>query len=292
MATLTGTEATELFRRAPERYIDVGAGEAAYRRVGRGPDVLFVHGWPLSSATYRRMLPHLVDDVTCHLVDLPSAGSSKFDATTPMSIAQHIESVRRIVETLGLKDFSVVAHDSGGMIARHALAGDPRVRSMGLINTEQSDPSLPFRAMVAARRLPGLGAGVGWVAGRPRLRRSGLAFGPMFADSSLVDGEFAEFFLEPLHRDKVRRKATIALLRSLDPHFVSDLRDLHAKIDVPVKLVWGDRDKFFPVKTAKRMVDEFPDATLDIIEGASTFSQEERPAEISQALLPTLVSQT
>ena len=37
MATLTDTEATELFRRPPERWLDVGAGEALARRdqVGR-----------------------------------------------------------------------------------------------------------------------------------------------------------------------------------------------------------------------------------------------------------------
>ena len=235
------------------------------------------------------MLPHLAEHVRCHLVDLPSAGSSRFDADTPISVDQHIQSVRRIVDELGVDDIAVVAHDSGGLLARHALAGDPRVRAMGLINTEQSNPSLPFRALVAARRLPGLGGGIGWVAGKPRLRRSGLAFGPMFVDRSLVDGEFAEFFLEPLHRDRVRRAAAVKLLRSLDPHFVSDLRDLHAKIDVPVKLVWGDRDRFFPVSSAEQMVDEFPNASLELIEGASTFSQEERPGEISRALLPTLV---
>ena len=74
MATLTDTDASDLFRGEPDRYLDVGAGEAAYRCVGTGPDVLFVHGWPVSSATFRKLLPHLVDHVTCHVIDLPGAG--------------------------------------------------------------------------------------------------------------------------------------------------------------------------------------------------------------------------
>mgnify|MGYP001826621300 FL=1 len=41
--TLTAAQAADLFRSEPDRYLDVGAGEAAYRRVGTGPDVLFVH---------------------------------------------------------------------------------------------------------------------------------------------------------------------------------------------------------------------------------------------------------
>ena len=82
MTMLTPTAAAELFRAAPDRFLDVGAGEVAYRRVGTGPDVLFVHGWPVSGATFRRLLPHLVDHVTCHVIDLPGAGSSRFMADT------------------------------------------------------------------------------------------------------------------------------------------------------------------------------------------------------------------
>jgi len=44
MPTLTPTTATDLFRREPDRYLDVGAGEVAHRQVGSGPDVLFVPG--------------------------------------------------------------------------------------------------------------------------------------------------------------------------------------------------------------------------------------------------------
>ena len=80
----------------------MGAGEVAYRVVGTGPDVLFVHGWPVSGATYRTLLPHLADHVTCHLIDLPGAGSSRFTADTPLSIENHIHSVRRTLDLLEL----------------------------------------------------------------------------------------------------------------------------------------------------------------------------------------------
>lgn len=286
--TLTAAAAVELFRDEPDGFLDVGAGEVAHRVVGSGPDVLFVHGWPVSGATFRALLPHLVDHVTCHVIDLPSAGSSRFDATTPMSIHQHIESVKRVVDLLGFDRISVVGHDSGGMIARHALAGDARLRSMGLIDTEPPDPSWRFRAFIAARRLPGLTAGLGWVAGKPRVRRSRAVFGDAFADRSLLDGEFAEFFLDPLHDDPLKRKAAATLLRSFDMSHVTDLAAVHARIDVPVKLVWGDRDPFFPVDRARAMVPTFPNATIDVIAGAGLFSHEEAPAEVAASLLQVL----
>jgi pimeloyl-ACP methyl ester carboxylesterase len=291
MPTLSAADGSDLFRRRPERFLDVGAGEVAYRRVGTGPDVLFVHGWPVTSATFRCLLPHLTDHVTCHLIDLPGAGSSRFTADTPLSIQNHIHSVRRVIDALELNDVAVVGHDSGGMIARHAVAGDPRLRALGLIDTEQSTGlSWKFKSFIAGRRIPGFGAGLGWVAGKPRLRRNRLVLGDAFADRTLLDGEFDEFFLQPLHRSAEHRDAAIRLLRSFDYQHVRDLRALHARIDVPVQLVWGEHDRFFPVDWAREMLADFSNAQLAVIAGAGLFSHEERPAEVAQALLPVLTA--
>jgi haloalkane dehalogenase len=292
LSTLTPTAAADLFRADPDAFLDVGAGEVAHRVVGTGPDVLFVHGWPVSGATFRTLLPYLVDHVTCHVIDLPGAGSSRFADDTPLSVDQHIISVRRVVDLLGLDEVAVVGHDSGGMIARHALAGDERLRAMGLIDTEQPHGlSWRFKMFLAARRLPGLAGALGWVAGRPRIRRNGFVLGDAFADSSLLDGEFDEFFLAPLHDIPQRRDAAVRLLRTFEPRHVSDLAGLHQQIDVPVQLVWGEHDKFFPLDWAREMVTTFPDAQLEVVAGAGLFAHEERPAEVAQTLLRLLEGQ-
>ncbi|HSL57959.1 MAG TPA: alpha/beta hydrolase [Acidimicrobiales bacterium] len=288
-ASLTPAEAADLFRRAPDRYLDVGAGEVALRTVGQGPDVLFVPGWPVSGATFRRLLPHLVDHVTCHLIDLPGSGSSRFDARTPITVARHIESVRRVMDLLDGADLAVVGHDSGGMIARHAAVGHPRLRAMGLIDTEPSGKlSWRFRSFIAGRRLPGFGRGLGWAVARPAVRRNRLVLGDAFADASLLDGEFDEFFLRPLHEQPERLDAAMRLLRSFDMQHVRDLAAIHGRLDVPVQLVWGERDVFFPVAGAEEMLPTFPDARLAVIAGAGLFSHEERPGPVADALLPTL----
>jgi pimeloyl-ACP methyl ester carboxylesterase len=278
-----------LFRAQPERFIDVGVGQVAYRKVGVGPDVLFVHGWPVSSATFRTLLPYMADHVTCHLIDLPGAGSSRFAPDAPLSIANHIDSVRRVIDELRLDDVAVVGHDSGGLIARHAIAGDQRLRALGLIDTEQSTGlNWRFRSFIAARRLPGFGTVLGWLAGQPKLRRNGFVLGDAFDDRNLLDGEFDEFFLQPLRTSREHRDGAIRLLRSFSFDLVRNLDTLHQRIEVPVCLVWGEHDKFFPVAWAKQMVSTFPNATLSVVEGAGLFSHEERPAEVAAALLPTL----
>ncbi|MEM9515183.1 MAG: alpha/beta hydrolase [Actinomycetota bacterium] len=290
MASMTPTEAADLFRAPPGQMIDVGQGATvAHRSVGSGPDVVFVHGWPVSGATYRTLLPYLADDVTCHLLDLPGAGSSSFSATTPLGLQLHIDSVRSVVDQLGLDDVAIVGHDSGGMLARHALAGDERVRAWGLIDTEQPQGTgWRFNLFLNSRHLPGFGSALGWLAGKPALRRNQFVLGGAFVDRSLLDGEFDEFFLEPLHNDAAYRAATMRLLKSFDKRYVSELGALHAKIDTPVQMVWGADDLFFPVDGAREMVSTFANAKLAVIDNAALFSHEERPAEVAAALLPTL----
>jgi pimeloyl-ACP methyl ester carboxylesterase len=289
MATMSVSAAADLFRTEPDRYLDVGAGEVAYRRVGRGPDVLFVHGWPVSGATFRCLLPHLADHVTCHVIDLPGAGWSRFEQRTTLSFDQHITTVQRVLDLLALDDVAVVGHDSGGLIARHAVVGDARVRALGLIDTEQPQGlSWNFKSFLLARHLPGFGAALGWMVGHPRVRRTRLALGGAFEDPSLLDGEFDEFFLRPLHDIPARRDAAVAVLRSFDTRRVHELADIHRRIDVPVQLVWGEHDAFFPLAWAREMVDSFPRAELAVVNDAGLFSHEERPSEVAQALLPVL----
>lgn len=288
---LTAIEASGLFRRAPNQFIGVSTGEVAYRRVGSGPDVLFVHGWPVSGATFRALLPHLADEVTCHVIDLPGFGSSRFAADADLSVAGHIAAVREVVDELGLESYAAVGHDSGGLIARHAVVGDPRLRALGLINTEQPQGlSWPFRLFLASGRMPGFGPGLGWTIGRPRLRRSPLVLGGAFTDPSLLDGEFDEFFLQPINGDRSRRDAALKVLRSFTTNYVDQLTDLHQRLDVPVQLVWGANDPFFPVRWAEEMVSTFPQAELTVIDDARLFVHEERPAEVAQALLPILLA--
>ena len=289
MTPMTPAQATDAFRRDPDRFLDVGAGEVAYRRFGTGPDVLFVHGWPVSGATFRTLLPYLVEHVTCHVIDFPGTGSSRFDATTPITLDQHIETVRRVVDQLELESLAVVGHDSGGMIARHALAGDPRVRAWGLVDTEQPQGlGWRFRSFLLMKHVPGVAHVLGWLVGNRLVRRNKFALGDAFADKALLDGEFDELFLAPIHDIPARRDAAARLLRSFDVSYVTALGDLHRRITVPVQLVWGAKDPFFPIAWTREMADTYADTHLTVIADAKLFVHEERPAEVAAALLPAL----
>jgi pimeloyl-ACP methyl ester carboxylesterase len=94
------------------------------------------------------------------------------------------------------------------------------------------------------------------------LRRSKLLLGDAFVDPSRLDGDFDRFFLQPLHRDRARLAAAIRILQSFDLDRVRQLDALHREIRVPVQMVWGDRDPFFPLPRAVEMAASFPDARV------------------------------
>lgn len=290
MPEITAQHASNLFRNAPQKHIKVSHGQVAYRCIGEGPDVLFVHGWPVHSATFRKLLPMLTPHVTCHLIDLVGTGQSIFDEATELSIANHIKTVREVVARLALEDFAVVGHDSGGLISRHALAGDPRVRAWALINTELSQGlGWRFQQFIMSSKMPGFMKFFTWISAQHELRRNPFILGDCFHDRALIDGEFDAFFLQPIQNNEMLRWAAGVLLRSFDANDVHALGDLHAKIDVPVHLIWGEDDPFFPVEQAKQMVNTFQDAQITVIQDAKLFVHEEYPEQVAQAMLPTLL---
>ena len=293
MTTLTPRQASDLFRAAPDRFVDVGNGQVAVRTVGTGPAVLLVHGWPVTGATWRTLLPRLAPHVTCHVLDLVGAGSSRFDRTARIGIAEHAAAVRRVVDELGLDDVAVVGHDSGGLIARTALAGDPRVRSWGLVDTEQPQGATwRFRMFILMRYLPRFEHVVAGLLNAERLRRNRLVIGDCFDDRSLLDGEFAEFFLRPLKDDPERRWAAGQFGSNFDMGAFGRIAALHARITVPVQLVWGARDPFFPLAWTREMMPGFGGPVdLHVVDRGRLFCHEEFGDEVAGALLPTLTGQ-
>src|SRR5262245_49620105 len=78
--TLRESDVTRALCAAPTERIDVGHSRVAYYRFGSGPDLVFVHGWPLHAATFRKVVPELATAFTCHLIDLPGAGQTRCEA--------------------------------------------------------------------------------------------------------------------------------------------------------------------------------------------------------------------
>lgn len=253
------------------------AHRLAHRKTGTGPDVLFIHGWPLHGATWRNVIPHLTG-YTCHVIDLPGTGASTWSVETPITLRAHADAVLELIASLALDRVALVAHDSGGAVARLVAATlGNRCNGVVLGNTEIPAYRPPMLGLlVRLSRVPG-GGHLLPLSLRMRWSRRAV-FAGCFDDLDLIDGEFGRLFVDPI---KSSRGATgqLGLVRQFDWSVLDAMADTHAKITAPVSLIWGKDDPWFPLRHARAMVDQFPGGAELVELPGKLFVHEERPGE-------------
>ena len=274
----------------PHRMLKLSHGELAYWVVGDGPDVVFVHGWPLHSATWRDVVQTMSASYRCHLIDLPGAGQTRWDDGAPFGLWEHARTLREALEKIGLTEFALVAHDSGATIARLLMTLMQGVWALVMGNTEVPGHPLPgLKAAKVAVALPGSAWLVQAATKSSRLRHK--MFEGCFEDLTFIHGEFGRHFVEPLTSNPECVRGQLRLVRHIDWGVVAhELHDVHQQITAPVLLVWGERDPWFPWKFARDMIDSFsgPAAEVHLIPRAKLFAHEEFADEFAQATMSFL----
>ena len=74
-------------------------------------------------------------------------------------------------------------------------------------------------------------------------------------------------------------------LRGATWEAVDALERLHARLTMPVELVWGADDPTFPLPLARAMLPQLPDARLVEVPGARLLVHEERPGDVVREVL-------
>jgi haloalkane dehalogenase len=194
-----------------------------------------------------------------------------------------------VVNQIGLSRYALVAHDSGGVIARLVAAADERVAGLVLADSEIPGHHPPLLAafVIGARWWPSL---LTTILSSPRLRRSALGFGTCFTDPRYVDGDFCDLFVRLMLESQELARSQLQLLKTLDMRLVDGLSDVHRKIRAPVRLIWGENDPFFPISKARRMISAFAGgADIHEIPRAKLYSHEDHADEFAAAARPFLL---
>ena len=277
--------ASRFFLDAPVQSADIGSARIAYRRFGSGPALLLVHGFPLSGFTWRELLPELSKRYTCYAPDLPGMGETAWTDATDFSFPGQGRTLKAFVDRLGLERYHVLAQDTGGTFARYlALEDVSRVLSLALINTEMPHHRPPWIPLYQFLMRSALSPGALAVLLRSRAYcRSRAGFGGCFNDMTLIEGDFREHVIEPLIRSPKRRDGMRRYLLGAKWGPVDALAREHARLTMPVRLVWGVDDPTFPIALARDMLRQLPRADLVEIAGARLLAHEEKPAEVVRA---------
>jgi pimeloyl-ACP methyl ester carboxylesterase len=233
--------------------VDVAGGSLAFERAGVGEPLLLIHANGMSRAAWRPVLGLLEPQRDVVTVDLPGHGESgplaPHLAAAPPGFARVFT---RLLDALGIERAHVAGNSLGGWTALE-LARLGRARSvcaLGPAGLWQSGPVLPMialaRSYLPARRWPGLA-------------RAAMGLSPLRL--LLLRRTFGHPGRVPA-ADAQRIAADLAVANGFLPTLVGT----HAgrfvggrTIDVPVTVVFGQRDRVVP--RSARLRDELPAST-------------------------------
>ncbi len=269
--------------RAPDAWLKLTHSESPYWRGGSGPDLVFVHGWPLDGRTWRDVVTHLCADFTCHVFDLPFAGRSAWTDETPSDVDAFTSATVEAIEAMDLRDgFGLVGHDSGGTFARLAAAKMPeRITGIALGNTEiPGYHSLRMKALLEAARVDPLNAAFRALLGT-KIGRVG-AFRDCVRDLDYIERELTPRFIAPMRDSERAFAGAMKLVQNIRIEDFDLLALAHPRITAPVHHVWGGSDAWFPLTECREMLSSYGgEATLTVLDGYKLFVHEEAAAQFA-----------
>lgn len=259
------------------------------RQIGQGDHLVFIHGFPTHGYTWRKIIPKLSNKFTCYLLDLPGLGDSEWTDKTDFKSAAQARYVIKLLEQLGVKKCSLIAHNSGATIARAiALEKDIKVENLIMMNTEiplHRPPWVPFYQKIAL--LPLVSSIFRNLLKQNWFIKSPMGLKEFYANKLMLDEDSNILpYTNALIQSKQKAMGAFKYLKGIDWQLVDDFKELHQKINANVLMLWGEDDRTFPIQLGKQMVNQFKSQVKFVpIKNASLLPHEEKPNEIVDEIM-------
>ncbi|HEX5624449.1 MAG TPA: alpha/beta fold hydrolase [Saprospiraceae bacterium] len=266
------------------RFLDLDGHKLHYIDEGEGPVVLFVHGTPSWSFDFRNQIKGLRSRFRCVALDHLGFGRSDKPEDYPYATIRHADNLQKLVDYLGLQEYSLVLHDFGGPIGFSlALRHPERVRKWIILNSwlwdSREEPS--FQRMSRLLRSPAL-----------KFLYRYLNFSARFAlpasfGSIKLDARIRKQYTAPFARIS-ERNGPIGMVRSLlqDQEWFGSLwRQRERMYGIPLLVIWGMKDPVISTAYLSALKQGFPEAEVLELKNCGHFPQEEEASAVTQALL-------
>lgn len=242
-----------------------------------GEPLILLHGIPTWGFLWSGLLPTLARTRRVLAPDLLGFGYSDKSDRFDRSIARQAELVDAWMQRIGIDRADIVGHDIGGGVALRLVTLFPeRVARLCVMNTVCYDswpiePMLKFGHPEAHRKLSASAA-------TRRLRhllKRGFASSP---PDELIDGLLAPYTTE------VGKLSLIRNASALDTNLTVEITPLLSQITAPTLILWGEKDRFQPVKYGERLAWDIPGAWLVRIKMARHFVMIDQPDQVAEHL--------
>ena len=283
-----------------EDRISVGRASLYLRAVGRGREVIVLHGGPDFDHGY--LLPdldRLADAYRLVYYDQRGRGKSAENVQPEdVTIASEVEDLDKVRQHLGQDSVALLGHSWGTVLAlEYAIRHPQRVSHLVLMN-----PAPASTADLAVFREAYL-AQLGSETARQRdlLSSSGYKEGDPAAVTARYRVHFKHALARPADYEKLiaamggafgrQGKAGILKARAVEDHLMKetwavesyDLLPRLKALAIPTLVISGDRD-FIPVAIAEHIALAIPGARLATLKNCGHFTYMECPADVRRAI--------
>ena len=262
--------------------IEIPQGKVAYRELGEGEPILFVHGLLVDGRLWDGVAERLAPRFRCIVPDWPM-GSHRIamnpDADlSPPGLAEVIVAA---LDALGLERATIVGNDTGGAVSQMLTAAHPdRVERLVLTNCDTFEhfPPFPFNGLPMIARLPGGTSALQAPFRFGAVRR--LSFAPLAKRK--IDPQLVDSWLEPAAADSEIKGDLTKILRGIRKQELIEADEKLRSFERPVRFAWGTDDRFFKRSHAERLAATLRDARIADVADAATFVPLDQPARVAE----------
>ena len=240
MSTITTKDGTEIY----------------YKDWGEGPVVTFSHGWPLNADAWDGQMLFLAQNGFRAIAHDRRGHGRSTQTSGGNEMNTYADDLAQLIETLGLRDITMVGHSTGGgevtrYIGRHGTARVARAVLIsavppGLVKSRDNPDGLPMELFDGIR--------AGLVKDRGEFYRQ---FGALFYGLNRPNASVSQSVLDQFWNQcmQVGLKNTFECVKAFsETNFTEDLK----KFDVPTLFIHGEDDQVVPLaisaKRAARLV--------------------------------------
>jgi pimeloyl-ACP methyl ester carboxylesterase len=198
-----------------------------YLEHGTGPEVLvLVHGYQASARIWR-LTQEALDPARFRSIAINNRGAGDSDRSpneADYSIESFAADLYAAIETLGLRNITLVGHSLGGkIVTRYALDHPETLKALVLLDSRMTGTTLPD----------------GWEeAVRQRFHRGAMVPDVPWADTPKVPEDFRQALAADIARTPLER-----MIGSLRSSAMTQLGDRLPELRMPVLIAAGDKDQ-------------------------------------------------
>lgn len=264
-----------------ERTVNVDGYCMRYLTGGNGQPLLFVHGLMGFSFSWSEVLPAFSNQYRTYAPDMLNLGFSERAEVDP-SLAAAAERLLRFMDVTAIERCAVIASSQGGAIAmKMCLLAPERFTRAVLVS-----PAHPFseRSRWQIRLFSSwIGLPLTIVMSvAPKLWMS-LGLFRLYGQYSAMKPGTIPHYSKPMGDPKSLRYL-LRVARQWNTDFAQLEREMGRLQDLPVLLVWGEKDVVVPLKTVTELQKHLQHSKLAVIKGAGHLPYEEAPEQFVQAV--------